>query len=301
MKSNLFVLAFATVLFLLRGVYAEDKFRSVQTNEGYKERIAQQIELLAHAPSEQQSELQRDLAIFYYKDQDHEKAFKLYLDALEMVRPMSAPMISQEEELLYNNALQTYLDNQTKAASVIAENIRQQYASVLVARPDYYRLGYIIAAADANLEMFEEFFQQFYQSYCMLPQHYLAYKTKAILHAKLFARARTPIDREMQRQAVLDNLTQAIQQYPADVGLYKALFATVSDDKRPAIVNVYLNKIIDENIIIPRSDIAFYVRQALDAKQVELARRFVNRGRQWHQNSRVIDAAQKHIDQYKEN
>lgn len=267
-------------------------------SEEYKQKISQKIEEIKKTPLEQQSEMQRDLAVLYYRDQDHEKAFKLYLDALKGIHENPQILLmTKEEDIFYNKALEIYLSNHAKGSQIAAEKIRQEYGPILTMHPEYYHLGFIVAVAAANLELFEEFFQQFYRSYVMLPQHYLAFKTKAILHSKLFARASSVIDREIQRQAILDNLTHAIQKNSSDASLYKLLLITTLENQRGSTVKFVLDQIFEKSIIIPRSDLAFYVEQAVITKQIELARRFVEQSRQWYQHSRVIDAAQKYIDE----
>lgn len=230
------------------------------------------------------SEHKKNLAILYYKDQEAEKAFETFLEALTDSRPQALPIFSDEEKQLYNEALGLYLDRKGQHAAAI----REKFQPILKAHTDYVRLGFIVAASYANLELFPDFFDLFYQSYKMLPDHYLAFKGKAALHAQLFARGRTQEQKEKQTNLIIQNLVEAIERYPADTSLYQMLFTFAPQNKKSALVNTYLNKIIAENIIIARADAAFYVQQAVSTKQKDLAQQFLNKCLEWYPNSRTL-------------
>jgi len=51
--------------------------------------------------------------------------------------------------------------------------------------------------------------------------------------------------------------------------------------------------------MIPRADIAFFVQQAVEAKQIDLAEDFLELAKKRYPYSRVIEAAQQYIDQSK--
>lgn len=263
----------------------------------YKAAMAALLELLQAAPKEQRSSLQQQLARIYYKDQDREKAFLSFLKALESAKIEPLPPITEEENTLYAQALKIYLEHHGSEAPEGARKMIQLYEGVIASHPNYYLLGYLLSAAYANLDRFEEFFHQFYQSYCFFPQHYMAYKIKTILHSQLFMRAQTPPVQDLQRQAILDNANMAIQKNPYDATLYKMMINFTLENQKEQTLVTCLNKIIDENMMVPRADIAFYVQQAVFYKQKKLGQRFLNVERQWFPQSRTLDAAQCFLDQ----
>lgn len=263
----------------------------------YKEAITVYEKMLKTAPKDCAGLIKEKIAISYYHDQDQEKAFRIYLEALDNAKIESSPKITEEEQTFYEEALKIYLDHSKGSSHESANKIRQEYASVYAVHPDYYLLAYILAAAYANLEMFDDFFDTFYHSYRYWPDHYMAFKTKAVLHIKLFERARSAAERNIERQKIIDNVLQAIERNSRDESLYKLMVAYSNDREKPKVLDIYLNKIIDENIVIPRTDIAFYVQQAVAVKQNELAQRFINKANEWYQFSRVINAAQDYLNQ----
>jgi hypothetical protein len=261
--------------------------------KNHKAAIASLQESLEKASQGQRSELQKQLAIVYFKDQNLEKAFAVFLEALKSAQSEAAASVSEEELTLYEKALKIYLDHHGPAeAREGAQIILTEYSSTLKDHPDYFLLGYLIAVAEANLDRFDTFFSRFYHSYRYFPQHYMAYKTKTVLHTKLFARAQTPKEQEVQRLAILENASIALEKNPQDTALYKMMISFSPENNKHEAVITYLNKIIEGNIIIPRADIAFFIQQAIATQQIELAQRFVYKAREWYPQSRVIDAAQ---------
>lgn len=255
-----------------------------------------QTQIMQASPGER-GELYKGLALVYYRDQNQERAFQSYLQALDAAVVVPMVPMSDNERRLYDEALGIYLNHAGNNPTAVAEEILKKYQPVVVEHGDYYALGYIMAAAYANLEMFPEFFDRFYISFCHLPVHYLAYKTKAVLHAKLFSRARTDKEREVQRRGIIDNLEKAISYYPTDAGMYKMLLATTGDDQKGQVLKTYLKKIINENIITPRVDILYYVQQCVANDERVLAQEFINKSREWYQYSRAVDAAQQYLNE----
>lgn len=257
-------------------------------------------EQLTQASPLQKGEIQKNLAIALFKDQEHEKAFRVFLEALETVCDRPSIPISEEETQLYEHALQVYLHRQGNPIEV-ANEILRDYSSFADAHKNYYVFNYIVAAAEAKTGLFPSFFERFYRSYRYYPNHYMAYKTKAALHIKLFNRARIPSEREAERSKILENGNLALEAYPHDPSLYKVLLSFTPENQRAKMLNVYLNKIIDNNIIITRTDLVGYVHKAVDYKQYEVAQRLLNKGRESYNYSRLIVEAQKYLDEAKAN
>jgi tetratricopeptide (TPR) repeat protein len=250
--------------------------------------------------SEAKSMLRLKVAETLFKDQEAEKAFKAYLEALEAAPRLPSPAVSANEQKLYEKALHLYLDHSALEAQKTANLIRQEYCSVMVLHPDYYMLNFLVAAAYANLGMFDEFFPRFYESYLRYPDSFMAYKTKATLHIKLFERARTEAERQAQRQAILLNAQRAIEKNPVDHSLYKIVIGFSPESDKSKNIVYFMEKIISENTLIPRGDLPFYVNAALQDRQYALTERFLERARNWYPSSQIISSLQEMIDQQKE-
>lgn len=240
------------------------------------------------------------LAIAYYNDQDQERAFKTYLEALDETKVKASSELPVPQELsITDKALKIYMDQTPASAGVAAQKIYKEFSPELSSHPDDCLLGFIVAAAYANLNKFDEFFDTFYRSYKACPDHWLSLKTKAVLHIKLLERARTDQEREAQKKMILENAIKSADKNPEDTSLYKMMMAYAPEGDKGKIISTYLNKIINNNIVIPRTEIAFYVQQAVSAKQYDLAQRFIDKAHEWYQYSQVLNAAQQYLDKYK--
>jgi hypothetical protein len=279
---------------------ASEQLQKALDEGDYKTAIHAYQQQLEQSPLEEKGWLLKKLAIIKFKDQEQEKAFQIFLEALE-IAPDNSPACSltPDEEALYQKALSVYLDHNNGSPQIISEKIYRIYEPVLMQQPHLHLLAYLVASACANLGKYEEFFNLFYDSYCFYPNHYLAYKTKAILHIKLLERARTATERETQRWAIFQDLSKAIEKQPTDDSLYKMLIVFSPEEKKNYLLCDSLNKIIDGNMIIPRADMSFYVQKAVDAKEYALAQRFIDKAREWYRYSRVIDSAQQYLDAHK--
>lgn len=249
--------------------------------------------------STDRSDLQVDLAILYWKDQDQEQAFRTYLQAIEGIQVALPTNINKEDEQLYQKALTVYLDHSHGSPQEISAKLLKDYVSVFKERPNAHLLGFIVAAAYANQGDFEDFFKVFYNAYKYYPDHYLAHKTKSVLHIKLFERERELSQRELQRQSILFHIEKAIDRLPTDDSLYRSYIFFTSEDKKGKAVEYSLNKIINKNIVISRSDIPYYVAEAVETNNFILAQKFIDKAREWYKVSRVINNAQEYLDKRK--
>jgi hypothetical protein len=176
----------------------------------------------------------------------------------------------------------------------VALQIKQTYAPIMAQHPTYYQLNFILAAAYANLSMFEEFFNRFYTSYQYYPDSYMAYKTKAILNLKLYEKAPSE-GREPLRQQIILNTAKASSKNPQDASLYRILIAFAEDKERPKVTKQVIDKLIAQNIMVPRNDILFYVKEAADQGNCDLAEQFLEKVKQWYAYSRSIEVAQEYL------
>lgn len=267
------------------------------TKANCKEWIALHQSQISQLPKEKQGDSKVQLALAYYYDQELEKAFKTYLEALEPIKSQSNYPANIEEKSLYDEALRLYLaSNSGSNAEETAKKIRDKYEPIVKSHPNYLHLNFLVAAAYANLGLFDSFFNAFYLSYQKLPSSYMSYRTKAILHIKLYEKARTAQEKEEQKIAIFENVSLAQKAYPQDSSLYKLQIVFSPEKEKLSVVQRALLKIINENISVPRSDILFYVAEALKAKEKPLALQFLNKAKDWYQYSRIITTAQEMID-----
>lgn len=262
---------FFAAIFMLGALGTEDLKQSIQ-------------ELEQLAPD---SQVYLKLARSYLRDQEQEKAFKTFLKALEGVDEKPVPM-SEEEKLIYNEALKSYLNHRPEETDKVSYQILQKYGPILEKHPEYKRLGYIVASAYANMKLYEPFFVIFYNSYGTDPDHFLASKAIACLHIKLLERAKTEGERESERVKVIDWLAKAEKANPLDFSLYRiqVLFSHVKDRKER--IKGILNKIVDLPMIPSRSDALFFTELAYETQETAFADKFLNKALESFPGSRVL-------------
>ncbi|MDP1834559.1 MAG: hypothetical protein Q8K75_01400 [Chlamydiales bacterium] len=290
------LLRFLLCIFCFSALHAEESVSDKLSSGEVKGAIALAHYLLPKTPSTEKSQLQLQLAIAYVRDQEDESAFSMFLDSLQTAPHQKAPTVSADEQRLYDEALNLYLTHQGPAAHRAAKTIIENYGSIVSQKGDYYLLGFLVAAAKANLQHYDQFFKIFYDSYQRYPEHFLAYKTKALMNHKLWQRGRVPGEREVFRTQIKGNLEFALGRYPNDASLYKMMLAFSSDEEKPAAVLLCLNNIVQGNIIIPREDILFFVQAGISTGQREITQAFVNSARSWYKQSRALTHAQQLID-----
>ena len=119
------------------------------------------------------------------------------------------------------------------------------------------------------------------------------------MHIKLLERTRTQAERAEQRRLIKDNLLLALEREPHDTTIYKLLISFSSQEIKADQIRVCLNKIINGNIIIPRGELMFYVMQAVDSGDRQLAQRFITHSKEWYPQSRIVTSAQNYLDAHK--
>lgn len=253
-------------------------------------------DFLKTADFEEKGAAKSQLAIVYFKDQEQEKAFRIFLEALETAKN-SENFPSEEERKVYEQALKIYLEHIGSSPEETALKIRAQFGSVMEKNPHYYLLGFLLAVGEANLGNYDRFFSQFFDSYTHYPQHFLVYKTKAGLHIKLFDRAKSDEEREEQRRLILKNAKEAVAIQPNDSSLYRMIVGFTDESSKCNVLTTYLNKIVDQNIVVSRIDIPYYVEIAIAFEQYDLAQKFLDKAKQWYKYSRVINVAQEYLDE----
>lgn len=263
----------------------------------FKKAIEIQLEKICLASDAEEVIDVRELAFLYLKDQDQKRAFETFLKALDLTKPPThSPAFDATE---YKKAFDLYLDSKAESPQVTAKKIIKTLSPILKEKPDQYLLDYFIAIAYANLGKYDEFFTHFYRAYQFFPDHYLAYKTKAVLHIKILERTRGDVERLAQRQIIMDNLLSALQREPFDTTIYRLLISFSQNEKKRNQVQLCLNKIINDNIMIPRGELMFYVIEAIDIQDFELAQRLIFSAKKWYPQSRIVTSAQNYLDAHK--
>lgn len=275
----------------------QEKGEQALSNGQIKQAESLYTEFLKTAGDEDSAATKVRLAIAYYKDQEHEKAFKTFLDALDQTPIDHLHQIPSQDDSLYQKALAIYLDTSGPTPDEKAQKIFHFLQTNCKQKSNDSALGYLLAVGYANRGEYDKFFDEFYKSYRLNPGHFLAFKTKAALHIKLFERSQTDQQRQEHRQQILKNANLAADIQLNDSSLYRMIMGFTEDQLKAQTLSVCLNKIINHNIVVSRLDVPYYVEIAIAFHQYELAQKFLDRAKEWYAYSRVINVAQQHLDE----
>lgn len=254
---------------------------------------------LLEGNTETKSALRSQLAVAYFLDQEKEKAIQYFVKALDDAPVHEAKPISNHEFEAYHTCLKLYLDNPGDAACEVATQIQQSFLPLTAIHPEYYQLNFLVALAYANQQQYDEFFKRFYTAYLHYPDHFLAFKTKALLNYKLLQRAKTPAERQYFRNLVFENAMKALEKYKHDISLYRMCLDFSEKEKKSEVVSVCLNNMLQANILVPRSDITFYVKEAVNAGHIDLAQDLLARCKEFYPNSRSLTIAETWIQSHR--
>ncbi len=233
-------------------------------------------------------------AVALYQDQQHEEAFKNFLAALAKPPQKVVYEPSFAEQKLYREALALYLD-----PSKSVEEISHETLEKWDGHKDYHCLGYLVAVAHANQNQMLEFFERFTTSYNHCPNHFLVYKAQAVLQIKLLQKMATPELQQTHKKEIVKLARQASAMEPRDAHLYRWILTFSNQQVKQQEVRRCLSKIINGSIVIPRADIAFYAKEAMEAEQFSLAEEFLQKVRQWYGYSRAAEMAQQALNMAK--
>jgi tetratricopeptide (TPR) repeat protein len=247
------------------------------------------------SPEQEKVNLHLCLSQYYLKDQKEEEAFRTFLLALKEA-PKQEYQAQAEEEEVYSKALKIYLEESTRPPFEIAKELQTLLQPIVEAHPDWAKVRLILAQACANMHSYDTFFTHFYEGYSKNSDCFLSHRTLAILHIKLFEKAKTPEEKEAEKEEVQICLQNALKLYSEDSTLYKLMIFFAPTQKKKDITSKTLENIISGTCVIPRKDIPFFVHEALEVKEKELARRFLDKAAGWYQYSRMVQELRKAID-----
>lgn len=214
-----------------------------------------------------------ELTQSYLKDQNQHMAFKTYLEELERVKGGTIPSSPAYEE-----ALKLYLSYPPTEAKKGAVEILKKWRD-----SDDVGVGFIVALAYANVNQYEKFFDRFFASYTQAPEHYLAYKTKAVLHIKVFERETDPELKEQERTKILKTLDQAKNE--GDFSLIRLKINFTPLEKKKQVIEESLNKILVGTMIPLKFDLIFFIEQAQLYHLDDLTEKIRHRAHIWYPKS----------------
>lgn len=232
------------------------------------------------------------LAQGYLEDQEVEKAFRYFLEALEKAPIQADRPLEAGEKALYEEALSIYFKEGGVDPERSGRLLLEKFEAVAHDHPEYLHLNLIVAMAQANCGNFLPFFESFYRIYPNISQHFISYKARAILCLRLMHFAKLGEEREHFRAQGIHFIEKAMEKNGSDSGLYKMRLILAHERKDREKVALLLTQFIDREVEVPRSDILFYVNEALWVEKRDLAEKIVAKAAALYDYSRAVQAAQ---------
>jgi tetratricopeptide (TPR) repeat protein len=262
----------------------------------------QKLQKLLDTESSKQEKAQKfyELAIAHLKDQELDKAFYCFLNALDLCQVQPRSQMRLEENLIYEEALGTYLQGACCEPQETAEHILKKYEGIAKNCLDFFDLQILVAAAHANLGNYEQFFDSFFSAYPFVSDSFLSHKTRGILYLRLAQNSVTREEKAHHREDAIAFLQKSLEKNPKDASLYRVLVFLANEDKNDLLLLECLHKIVDEKVAIPRADVYLYVRECVAMEEYELAQKMIDAAKAQFPYSRTAAAAQDYLNQHKE-
>ncbi len=224
-------------------------------------------------------------AVTHLRAQEESEAFRSFLSLLDGYQPQQTQP-SADEQQLYDEVLAIYVNTEDWREAAV--RIHTERAETAVLHPEYHLLAMLVAISEVNLGKMEAFMERFGKAAYYYPDHYLVDKVRGIFCVKLAERGRTSDERQPWRQKALTYLLRAQQKYPQDRSLGKILLHVAQGDELLMVVRSQ----VERGLALPRQDIESGVRTALEAGDVDLARKVIEMGRRDYGFSRSLGRAE---------
>ncbi len=255
----------------------------------FEKKIAQSLS------SEEKSASLIDLACAYIHDQEVNKAFSAFLEALKCAPEQKNAALLEEEKKIYDSALSQYLKQGCIDPFKTARELLSTYEELALAHPEYCHLNFLIATAYGNVGRYEEFFKLFAKLYPQMQDNFLADKSVAMLY---FKKAQTENNESLKAKAI-EHLKSALAKTAIDPTIYKLLIIDAKEKGQHDLEVEYFKMMCAQKAPLMRGDIFLYVKELVDLKQIEIAEGLLKNAAAEYSFSRSIVDAQSYITKAK--
>lgn len=203
------------------------------------------------------------------RDQRQKEAQEIFLEALERC-PVLNGRISPEEEAVVYSIFPLYV--KASSSEENTNTLEKETRKILEKYPEFLSLKYFLAAVSANKNDFVAFFDQFYQAYMERPDCYLAWKMRGVLHLRIFEASSEEGARLKHRDQAVAFLKKAFSIQPQDASLIAKLIFLLPAEEKKMLLESVSDDISRMEIPMQRSECIYLVREAIEAKSLEVAK-----------------------------
>lgn len=226
-----------------------------------------------------------------WQNQEHEKALEVFTELLENETSAQTPKALTTKLSCY----QDYLDAQKEKTHDAYQRLIETYKAQADRNPQDLDLNYIVAATDANLGNYPEFFTRFYLCFKKDRDHYLANKARALLVLKLSDFSKNPERKTQLRARAYSLLKRGLEKNPYDMMLCRYLLALSIANRNPQDSQRWLQTILNNNLEFEKSELLPWVSIAIEANNLPLASALISKAQARFGYSRLVEQAKSMI------
>ena len=212
-----------------------------------------------------------------------EKAIEAEASADLYFRLAKARLCDQEVDAAFLDFLQALDLTEEKTAWQLPKPLLQKYfIGEVIEKSDDPSANFLYAISLANRGDLLNFFEYYFDLYPHFKGSFLDYKTRGIIYLRLSQRA---IYKKRYQESAKICIEKALELEPKDGSLYRILMSLEGDHE------ALLEKLVQHEVYLHRSDILPFVQKALEFNRKEIAEVIVEKGQQLYSYSRSIEAA----------
>ncbi len=265
-----------------------DRLRAFVEEQDFRSAVAQIDHWLLASPSSTATPLLLvEKAKILYADQQHAEAQEVFLTALNALSAASGTAMSEEESKAFDALFPSYEASTQSAAA--CERLLEEARALYRQHPSFCSLEHYIAASLANRGQYVEFFDVFSRAVRFRPESFLRYKTQGVLHLRLFEASTSEEKRECHRQEAVRCFKEAFSRQPKDATLLIKLMFILSPAERADLLRSSVASLMRLQMPLRRMDYFFLIQQAIDVREVEVARQMIDKARSWYHYSRALN------------
>ena len=233
-----------------------------------------------------------DRVLNLWSDQKRVLAVEEFLSSLQDSSRDKKAKNAAEEGLDYQIAFSKYLELKVKERAKMVDEYERLYEM----HPNEVGFCFLLSSAYASQGCFEKFFPTFYQAYSISPDHFFAKKSKALLYRMLFDWTPNLNSREGYRRQFIEEASAALDIEPRDFLLMKEVFALSKGLQYEALVSHYLKKIVNDHMIVPRSEIEYFAELMMKQNEQALLHEWLLALKAEYPTSRAIKRVEKKLN-----
>jgi len=229
--------------------------------------------------------LRKEYAKLLWANQQRSEAQAFFLKSLDssFYKKNSArdePSIRNALDALYRKSWQS--QEATKRLITSARKLLEEF-------PTSSSLYYYLSVAYANQQDFISFFDAFYEGWIRDSNQFLAWKTRGVLHLRLFESTADPQEKSFHQNQAVRCLEEAFICQPDDLSLLMKMLFLLPFERRKEYLQKMYGHLLRLSNPPARYEFFYFIEQALELESLDVARALLQKAQEWYQYSRAVE------------